>query len=143
MISCAQREGQTLIAVTLNDANDWADHANMLDYGFANYNRVQLAAEGERYARIPVSGSLLSFVQVKAKNAVYYPLRQDEELRKEISLTQWIQAPVTRGQTAGTITWCLGEEVVAKCPLVYGESAGLNVVSGRNFVQKMLSLFGA
>lgn len=142
LISCAQRDGQTLIAVTLNDGNDWADHAAMLDYGFEHYNRVRLAGEGEVYARIPVSGSLLSFVQVRAENAVYYPLGPGEELRKEVSLTQWIQAPVTRGQTAGTVIWYLGDEVVAMCPLVYGGSVGLNVVSGRNFVQRMLDLFG-
>ena len=142
LISCAQREGQTLIAVTLNDGNDWADHAAMLDHGFEQYTRVRLTGEGEIYARIPVSGSLLSFVQVRAQNEVYYPLGPGEELRKEISLTQWIQAPVARGQTAGTVTWYLGEEVVAMCPLIYGESVGLNVVSGRSFVQRMLDLFG-
>jgi len=142
LISCAQRNGQTLIAVTLNDGNDWADHTAMLDHGFGHYTRTRLAVAGEVYARIPVSGSLLSFVQVQAANAVYYPLAVGEEVRKEISLTQWIQAPVTRGQTAGTITWYLGDEVVAICPLIYGESAGMNVVSGRDFVQRMLKLFG-
>jgi len=142
LISCARREGKTLIAVTLNDGNDWADHTAMLDYGFGHYTRTRLAAEGEVYARIPVSGSLLSFVQVKAANGVYYPLGPGEELRKEVSLTQWIQAPVIRGQTAGTVTWYLGDEVVAMCPLVYGESVGLHVVRGRDFMQRVRDLFG-
>lgn len=142
LISCARRGGQTLIAVTLNDGNDWADHTAMLDHGFEQYTRTQLAGEGEVYARIPVSGSLLSFVQVKAENGVYYPLAPGEELRKEVSLTQWIKAPVVRGQTAGTVTWYLGDEVVAMCPLVYGGSVSLNVVRGRNFMQRVLDLFG-
>lgn len=142
LISCAQREGQRLIAVTLNDANDWADHAAMLDYGFATYTRTQLAGAGKTIARIPVSGSLLSFVQVAAADDVYYPLAKGEQVREEVSLALWTHAPVSRGQTAGTITYYLADQVVAVCPLVYGESAGLHVVSGRNPVQRMLEFFG-
>ena len=32
-MSAAERDGMTLIAVTLNAPSDWADHAAMLDYG--------------------------------------------------------------------------------------------------------------
>ena len=32
LVSCAERDGQRLIAVTLNDPNDWADHAALFDY---------------------------------------------------------------------------------------------------------------
>jgi len=141
LISCAQREGQQLIAVTLNDANDWADHTAMLDYGFANYTRTRLSAAGERYARLPVTGSLLSFVQVEAADEIYYPLASGEQLRQEVSLARWTQAPVARGQTAGTITWYLEDRVVAVCPLVYGQSAGLNVIRGESIVEKMLKRF--
>ena len=31
LVSCAERDGQRLIAVTLNAPNDWADHAAMFD----------------------------------------------------------------------------------------------------------------
>ena len=34
LVSAAERDGTRLIAVTINDGNDWADHARMLDYGF-------------------------------------------------------------------------------------------------------------
>lgn len=138
LISCARRNGQMLIAVTLNDANDWADHTAMLDYGFSSYTRTKLIEAGERYARMPVTGSLLSFVSVEAANEVYYPLAQGEQLRQEVSLARWIQAPVARGQTAGTITWYLDQQVVAICPLVYGQMAELHVVQSRNFVQRMI-----
>lgn len=30
LVSCARRDGRTLVAVTLQDGNDWADHAEML-----------------------------------------------------------------------------------------------------------------
>ena len=35
LVTCAVRNGRTLVAVTLQDGNDWADHATLYDYGFA------------------------------------------------------------------------------------------------------------
>ena len=38
LVSAAERNGRTIIAVTLNDPNDWNDHMEMLDAGFAQYS---------------------------------------------------------------------------------------------------------
>ena len=35
LVSAAEKDGVTLIAVTLNATNDWQDHSAMLDYGFS------------------------------------------------------------------------------------------------------------
>lgn len=37
LVSAAERNGRTLIAVTIGDGNDWADHAALLDYGFEEH----------------------------------------------------------------------------------------------------------
>lgn len=34
LVSCAERCGCRLIAVTLRDSDDWADHAALYEYGF-------------------------------------------------------------------------------------------------------------
>ncbi len=34
LVSCTERDGCRLVAVTLQDGNDWADHATLYDYGF-------------------------------------------------------------------------------------------------------------
>ena len=34
LVSCVTREGRTLVAVTLQDSNDWADHKALYEYGF-------------------------------------------------------------------------------------------------------------
>lgn len=41
LVSCAGRDGHTLIVVTINDPNDWSDHARLLDYGFARMNEYK------------------------------------------------------------------------------------------------------
>ena len=34
LVSCTEQDGCRLVAVTLQDGNDWADHAALYDYGF-------------------------------------------------------------------------------------------------------------
>ncbi|MCM3784054.1 D-alanyl-D-alanine carboxypeptidase [Neobacillus mesonae] len=47
LVSSATRNGQQLVAVTLNDGDDWNDHANMLDFGFEHYHLKELAKKGQ------------------------------------------------------------------------------------------------
>ena len=35
LVSCVRRDGRCLVAVTLQDGNDWADHAALYEYGFS------------------------------------------------------------------------------------------------------------
>lgn len=37
LVTCAERDGVTLVCVTLNDPNDWADHKTILDKGFKSF----------------------------------------------------------------------------------------------------------
>lgn len=43
LVTCAERDGDAYIAVTLNDRSDWNDHARLLDYAFSHYDCVKLA----------------------------------------------------------------------------------------------------
>ena len=42
LVSAAERNGVTLVAVTLDDPDDWKDHKNLLDYGFDNLEAINL-----------------------------------------------------------------------------------------------------
>ncbi len=45
LVSCARRNGVTLVCVTLNDPNDWADHKKLLDLGFSTYLKEDKSTE--------------------------------------------------------------------------------------------------
>jgi len=53
LVSSATRGGQQLVAVTLNDGDDWQDHRKLLDYGFAAYPLQLVMAKGESFAGYP------------------------------------------------------------------------------------------
>ena len=72
LVSAAERDGVTLVAVTLNDPDDWADHKNMLDNGFSKLESVNL----DEIVNIPDSIPTVSSdgvrvnVEIKTNNIV-------------------------------------------------------------------------
>ncbi|WP_297208942.1 D-alanyl-D-alanine carboxypeptidase family protein [uncultured Flavonifractor sp.] len=122
LVSSALRDGQELIAVTLNDPNDWADHEALFDYGFSTYPRT-LAVEAGTGWLIPCGGSLGRFVSAGLEREVYYPLAEGERLSPAVSLPQRVEAPVTAGAPAGELVLSLEGEPVMRLPLCYQTGA--------------------
>ena len=140
LISCAERDGQRLIVVTLDDPNDWVDHTALFDHGFSHYNNVEQICAGQVAARLPIKGSLVPFVDIVASADVVYPLKAGETLRAEVSLLEHVQAPVSKGDTAGTVTWYLGDSVVCKCSLIYGQNVASNKDTGNNLIRRLFHI---
>ena len=46
LVSCTQRDGHRLVAVTLQDGNDWADHKALYEYGFTQFADLPGEAAG-------------------------------------------------------------------------------------------------
>ncbi|MGD7045477.1 D-alanyl-D-alanine carboxypeptidase family protein [Jeotgalibacillus proteolyticus] len=42
LVTTAKRDGMTLIVVTIRASNDWNDHMNLFEYGFANYKKTAI-----------------------------------------------------------------------------------------------------
>ena len=120
LVSCAQRDGQTLICITLKDPNDWDDHQALFDYGFETWSNYQLAREKKVVRTLPVTRSLLSQVDIVMGNDVWYPLTQQEQVKALYTLPVCVTAPLTQGQLAGRLTFCLGDEVIGECYLFFG-----------------------
>ncbi len=56
LVTAAQRGGVRLVAVTIHDGNDWADHRQMLDYGFSRTCSVDpMSCLSSEYL-LPVAG---------------------------------------------------------------------------------------
>ncbi len=46
LVSTAERDGMSLIMVTINDPDDWRDHMRLFDWGFENYQMTDLQERG-------------------------------------------------------------------------------------------------
>lgn len=115
LVSSATRGGQQLVAVTLNDGNDWNDHAALLNFGFNHYPLKTLIERGEG-----ISG--YSFV---TSRKFAYPLGQGEEARITTKLVL-IEEPAAAGEKTvrgssfglkGTVVLQLGGKEIGRVPV--------------------------
>lgn len=127
LISSATRDGMRLIAVTLNDRNDWDDHTAMLDFGFENYTLKTLSTQDEEYANIPVFGGKESLLSVRTAQTLRVLLEKEKvgSLETSVFLPRYLWAPVIGGQRVGMLTVTLDGEVLAQCPLIAGNGTSL------------------
>jgi serine-type D-Ala-D-Ala carboxypeptidase (penicillin-binding protein 5/6) len=69
LITSATRNGQQLAVVTLNDRNDWVDHARLFNYGFEHFPAKEWVKKGD-----PIEGT--NYV---AGQSFVYPTAQNED----------------------------------------------------------------
>ncbi|WP_425456939.1 D-alanyl-D-alanine carboxypeptidase family protein [Cohnella terricola] len=109
LVSSATRNGQQLVAVTLNDRDDWADHRKMLDYGFAHFPLTNVAKDGEHVKGYPFETS----------GSFDYPFAKGERDRLEIRLARLKEGTVHYNLGyRGQISFVLDNRVIGALPLV-------------------------
>ena len=138
LVSCAVRDGQELIAVTLNDPNDWDDHIGLFEYGFETYPEHILCRAGKRMFQIPVVGGTAQLVAVETASYVGYPLTEEEQVRAKIILPESVMAPISAGAIAGELRFTLDGELIGRSYLVFSE--GVKKEAPKGLLDKLLSL---
>lgn len=123
LVSAARRDGVTLIAVTLDDHRDWADHTAMLDAGFAAYSERILCGAGELTYTLPLEGAEENSLTISNGDSAAVVLPRGAELRQVVELPRFVFAPVRSGQTLGAVHYYVGEREVASVPLRAQQSA--------------------
>lgn len=123
LVTAAQRQGMTLVCVTLNDGNDWNDHTNLFDYGFSTYHLSTPVAAGQILADIPVRCGTVRSLKLAADRDISFPVKEGEKLSLQIRLPASVPAPVIPGQTVGTVSAFLDGTEVMTVDLVATEAA--------------------
>ena len=103
LVSSAKRDNVELVAVTLNDGDDWNDHIKMLDYGFENVVNKQVVKKGEYIATLPVKDGQQQYVKLVADSDINVTLKTNENCNVEIKydMQQNAMAPVNYGSVFG------------------------------------------
>ena len=119
LVSSAQRQGRRLVAVTIEDGNDWADHAALYQQGFDCYEMRRLVSAGQTLGYLNVFGGEQDQVALVAQEDFSYPLAQGEEPVIRFSHKGMAFAPIVEDGDAGFAYICLGEFPVGKVSLRY------------------------
>ncbi len=107
LVSAAERDGVTLIAVTLGAPDDWRDHTAMLDYGFSMYESVTLCEPAFFSAPLWAVNGVQDYVMVENTETLTVVLRKDHgAVRCLVELPRFEFAPIRNGQTVGRLLFC-------------------------------------
>lgn len=118
----ATRDGLSLIAVVLgaSSSTERFDAATaLLDYGFANFTRVQAPAPENAPGSLPVTGGALEEVplQYQTPGTVLLQKGEEQSLQAELKLNESAQAPVTVGDEVGRVVLYAGQTELGSWPV--------------------------
>lgn len=123
LVSAAKREGLLLVAVTLNDPNDWHDHKRLLDFGFSLCEPVTLTPESGITATIPVVGGTTTGLQCESREIVSVTLPQGSQPKLVLELPHFTYAGIPKDKQMGRAVWYLADSPIAETPLYAAENS--------------------
>ena len=123
LVSAAERDGLTLIAVTLDAPDDWRDHKNLLDYGFSNYEALSLESIIDLPKSICVVDGKSDTASLRTLNEQEYVIKKKSDPFPEpiIEMLPYITAPVTSGKSVGRIYIKQNNKIIFETDIVTDE----------------------
>ena len=122
LVASAVRNGRYLISVVLKSAgkNIYSDTHKLLDYGFDNFNEINLSFKNEFIKNIEIDdGSLDLVAGVTDKNlSTLVPKGSSDKIEKKINISKTIEAPIKKGAVLGNIEYFLGGKSIGKVNVV-------------------------
>lgn len=120
LVSSATREGRRLIAVTIDDPNDWQDHGQLLEEGFSRYRIQRILSAGDAVGTLEVEGGQGQRVTVLAAESFDYALAPEEKPQLALPGPGFVYAPAVEGQDGGFVYVLIEGKAVGKVPVKYG-----------------------
>lgn len=112
LVTAAEREGKRVIAVTLNDPDDWSDHRKLLDYGLEKTLVTEFKNDDIDDVLPIICGSAdlirIEFEQTK----ICTSLDGNNEIKRKIILPKFVYAPISAGEKVGRIEYYFKDKLV-------------------------------
>ncbi len=135
-VTAAERDGLTLIAVTLGDTNLTSTHTSLLDRGFACFEAVPLRVEDGLF--LPLVGGKQPFLALSAGDKeLSVCLPKGETADAKVETPAFVYAGLQKGDVTGRVVFTWNGQTLGEIPLLADEDAPVRRLS---FWEK---LFGA
>ena len=116
LVSAAKRDGKFVIAVTLNDPNDWQDHQNMLEYGLNAIKQTEYSPKFVSF-NIPVINGDKNEITVNIEPITINSL-ETENINDIVYLPQFVYAPVNKNDVLGTVVYKQNGEILQEVEIL-------------------------
>ncbi len=121
LISTASKNDLNLVAVTLNDGDDWKDHQTMFDWAFDRFTPIEVVKKGKIRAKVH------KFYKhhIYAERSLVLPLTNDEKRKIQKRLVLIKPRNVKNWEPdspAGRLSLFLGRTELASLPIYYKQA---------------------
>lgn len=119
LVSAAERDGVTVVAVTLNGGDYWNDHMKLYAHAFSLLERVQLPTA--QAASLPAAGGMADEALLQMPTPPAVTLHTGEKPTMQVRLPRFLWAPLTAGEKVGSVTYTCGERVLCTLPVTVAQ----------------------
>ncbi|MCR4614641.1 MAG: D-alanyl-D-alanine carboxypeptidase [Clostridiales bacterium] len=144
LVSAAERNGVTLVAVTLNAPDDWNDHIALLNYGFSKVTAKKLTFDVSDI-RLKIFGGTAENLPVETADEPIGALTDtDGFFSYKVSLKPYEYAPVKAGKIVGTVQFFHNKKYIGETALLAAQDIGIKPTSDKSsgnkksLIQKIL-----
>lgn len=118
LVSASKKDGKFVIAVTLNDRNDWADHRYLLDLGLSLVTAKQFSYPNGKIEFMCANGDILQAGVPSASVCV----SQNSKITYVIKAPRILYLPISKNQKLGEICYYSGEDLICSKDILANEN---------------------
>lgn len=120
LVSSATRDGQQLVTVTLNAADDWDDSIALLNYGFTEYAARIVVDQAHPIDERVITDNRAQPLMIVPEHSFIYPLSDQEfaRIQKQVNIRGELPPGLTEGVRVGEISITLAGKEIGSVPLM-------------------------
>ncbi|MCR5816356.1 MAG: D-alanyl-D-alanine carboxypeptidase [Ruminococcus sp.] len=116
LVSACERNGTTLICVTLNDRSDWADHKALYDRCFGLCESVSLQTDD--LSVNVVGGESESVGCYSPEVKINLPIGEGDSVTRRVLIKPFVYAPTPQKEQVGCVRYYYGGRLIAESPVL-------------------------
>jgi len=140
LVTAAEENGVRVVAVTLNDPDDWRDHLSLHELGLSSYERVPLAEIGQYTCSVAALGAEDGELTLSNTDALSLILPKGSAVDATVLAPHYVFTDVSEGDEIGKVVFSCGGKEIASLPLTAAETVTAPQKEG--FIRKIINLFG-
>lgn len=115
LVSAAQKNGVTLVAVTLNGGDYWHDHIALYEDAFSRARAASVPRP--MLPPLAVAGGTASSVELTATLPPTVTVLDGETVTVTVERPPFVWAPLAQGDSVGTVRYRVGDRIVVEAPI--------------------------
>lgn len=138
LVGAATRDGVTLICVTLNDGDDWADHVTAFNYGFKQTKNITICEKDSIQVKLLTPDGKSVFA--KNSNTLTAIMIGDTQITQKIIAEKFVYAPKTLGQIVGEVVFYADDLEVGRDTLYLTQSLNSPPIKKQSVMIKIIKM---